>query len=443
MKLARLRVGFLFCLFVIVLAVLGAAWAVLQLRSQVVYSGVSVAGLDLGGRTAQQARDALSRRSEEIASARLVLAFKDLERTATIGELGGRLDVDACVRAALAVGRRGNIIQRLKEIISAKHKGRDLPLVFSFDDTVLLSYLTPIARRINRPPVDARLSFNSGSVRVVPEQPGLRLDLAENASHIKKEINSGATYIRLITEVVPPRLKASDFRGIDGIIASYSTSYKTWERSRAHNIKRACRAINGFLLKPGRVFSYNAVVGPRLRKNGYLDAPQFVRGKIVEGTGGGVCQVSTTLYNAALLANLKIRERSHHSRPVAYVPLGRDATVEYGLLDLKFENTTNVPIYISAFAENGRVTINIFGKRSNQQVEILTSGHKLIPPDVHERQESRLKPGESVVEQPGREGHRVEVYRVIKVGGKIVRRELISRNYYPPEPRIIAVGRAM
>lgn len=256
-------------------------------------------------------------------------------------------------------------------------------------------------------------------------------------------MNSGNNYARLVTEVVMPKVKAADFHGINGIIASYSTSYKTWERSRAHNIKRACRAIDGFLLKPGEVFSYNAVVGPRVRKNGYLDAPQFVRGKIIEGPGGGVCQVSTTLYNAVLLANLKVRERSHHSRPIAYVPLGRDATVEYGLLDLKFENTSGAPIYISASAERGRVDIKIFGKKSDQQVEILTTGHKIILPKVIEHPDSRLEAGESVVEQPGREGHHIEVYRIVRVGGKIVRKELISRNYYPPEPRIIAVGQKM
>ena len=256
---------------------------------------------------------------------------------------------------------------------------------------------------------------------------------------IIQAVNSGNTAIQLVVETAAPRLKASDFTGIDGVIGSYPTPYHSYERDRSHNLRVACHALNGTLLRPGEVFSYNKVVGPRDRKSGFRDAKMFVEGRIESGIGGGVCQVSSTIYNAALLANLQMLRRSHHSRPVVYTPIGRDATVAPNI-DLKFRNNTDTAIYISASVGQRTVNISVFGrKQEGREVEIVTQGHSIIGAKTVTQGDGDVGTGGRVVKQGGRSGHRVSVYRIVKEYGQEVSRELVSKDYYPPESRIVAV----
>ncbi|MCL6630336.1 MAG: VanW family protein, partial [Armatimonadetes bacterium] len=238
-----------------------------------------------------------------------------------------------------------------------------------------------------------------------------------------------------------PKVVQSDFTGITGVIASYSTKYRTWQRDRTHNLMTAARALNGTLIKPGEVFSYNEVVGPRQPSRGYRKAPIFVRGEVEQGIGGGVCQVSTTLYNAALLANMEIVSRAHHSRPVDYAPVGRDATVAYPSPDLKFKNTTPAPVYISASVGGGTVNITLFGRKmDDQEVELVSEGHQVIRPRVIRIADKNLSPGEEIVREAGRPGHRVKIYRIIKKHGQVIKKELICSDFYKPEDRVVAFG---
>lgn len=151
----------------------------------------------------------------------------------------------------------------------------------------------------------------------------------------------------------------------NGCLGSYTTKYNQWQTGRAHNVALAAKAIDGIVIHPGREFSFNGIVGSRNESRGYQNAPVIVEGEYQDGIGGGVCQVSTTVFNAALLANLEITERFAHSKPTGYVPNGMDATVYYGVLDFKFRNNYSSPVEIHASAENGKLDVSIWGRKDD------------------------------------------------------------------------------
>ncbi len=181
-------------------------------------------------------------------------------------------------------------------------------------------------------------------------------------------------------------------------------------------------------------------MGPRSQEAGYKDAPIILNENLVPGLGGGVCQVSSTLYNAVLLANLEVTERVNHSLPVPYVPLGRDATVVYGAVDLKFVNTTPSYIYLKAPVRGSRITIKIYGNtRYKRRVEIYTKTVKVFEPKKKYEQDPNLEAGKEVVKQAGKRGYRVETERWVWNNGAVTR-EALPASLYKPRDEIVAVG---
>jgi vancomycin resistance protein YoaR len=390
---------------------------------------VHLGGADLSSMTISQARELTSLRAADFAARKLVLRYVGESLPVSLCDLGAAVDVEASVEAAHRIGRHGNILHRIAEALSARRHPIELPVAYDFDKESAAECLRQTAGKINRQPIDAKPIVVDDAFRIEPEKPGIRLNEEKSLIQITRAVNSGAREAQLVIETAEPKLKASDFEGIDGLIGSYSTTYK----------RIACQSLNGTLLKPGEEFSYNKVVGPRDQKYGFRNAKMFVEGRIESGTGGGVCQISTTVYNAALLADLQIVTRSHHSRPVVYAPVGRDATVAPNI-DLKFRNNTDSPVYISASVGERTVDVAIYGhKQEGREVEIVTQGHSVIGPRTVTQVDAGLAPGGRVMKQGGRSGHRVTVYRIVKDSGQVVSKELVSRDYYAPESRIVAV----
>lgn len=413
--------------------------AVLLLGGDRIYPGVNVGGADMSNMAIPQARELMSLRAADLAAQSLAFRYAGESLQATLADLGASVDIEASVEAAHRIGRQGNILHRMAEALRARRHPVELPVAYEFDKETAAEFLQQTARKINREPIDARPIAVDDAFSIAPDKPGIRLNQEKSLARVTQAVNSGAKEVQLVIETAAPKLKASDFEGMDGFVSSYSTTYKPWERDRSHNLRIACQALNGTLLKPGEVFSYNKVVGPRDRKYGFRDAKIFFEGRVESGTGGGVCQVSTTVYNAALLANLQIVSRSRHSRPVVYAPVGRDATVAPNI-DLKFRNDTDAPVYISASVGERTVNVAMFGhKQEGREVEIVTQGHSVIGPETVTEVDDSLDPGGRVVKQDGRSGHRVTVYRIVKESGQVVSKDLVSRDYYAPENRIVAV----
>lgn len=229
------------------------------------------------------------------------------------------------------------------------------------------------------------------------------------------------------------------------MISSFSTKYDASNINRSTNLEIAARKINGTVVMPGETFSYNKVVGKRTIEEGYKDAKIYADGGVVDGLAGGICQISSTLYNAALLANLEIVERKNHSYPASYIQVGRDATVVYGVKDLQFKNTRTYPIKIESSVKNGVAEFKIYGIQEEEEYEIkilpVTTG--TIPYGTSYVQDPSLAPGQQVVQQSGHMGYYVTTYIEKRLNGAEVSKEVLSKDTYSPMQTIIRTGPAV
>ncbi len=225
-------------------------------------------------------------------------------------------------------------------------------------------------------------------------------------------------------------------------LSSFSTRYNQSEKDRSENIRLAAAKINGVILAPGEVFSYNQIVGKRTSEAGFKEAHVYMGGRIVDGIGGGICQVSTTLYNAVLFTDLEVVERKNHNMTVSYVPPGRDATVSYGSIDFKFRNNYKNPIKLITAAGGGVLKIDILGinESPSKKIELVTEKLETytLPEKVIE--DSNLPVGYSKVVQKGMKGYKVNTYKVVKENGKVISKTKISTNKYSPLQRIVKKG---
>ena len=225
-------------------------------------------------------------------------------------------------------------------------------------------------------------------------------------------------------------------------IASFFTRYDASNINRSTNIELACKAIDGTILLPGEKFSFNGVVGARTKSKGYLLAGAYSNGELIESYGGGVCQVSSTIYNAALYANLEIVERYNHSAIVSYVDASRDATVSYGVRDFKFKNSRTYALKLKASAKNGILTIEIWGIPEAEEVEVILTSEvtDVITCNTKYKYDKTLAPEEEVVEKIGANGAKSIGYKTIMKNGIVISKSILSEDSYNPMTRVVRTG---
>lgn len=435
------------CLGVALIALAVGGYALLP-HNDCIAPGVAVNGTALGGQTRADARAAVASLLARETARTITLSAASARREVTLAALGVRADVDDTVNRAFAIGRQGNIVCRLTQALAARRRGMAVAPAFTLEQDVAKRVLADMAHAIDRPSTNATARWDAGARKVVidPGITGGKLNLEKSLELLLEntvgKLAAGQPVpeeLALPYDARQPRITAEMLAPVDTLLASFTTSYAGSSRNRASNVEVAARAIDGTILMPGEEFSYNKIVGPRSSENGYRLAPVIIGGQSQPGIGGGVCQVSTTVYNAALLANLKIVKRSHHSHPVAYVPAGRDATVVYGAIDLKFRNTTDAPIVIESQTAGRNLTVRILGKGPAPVVRIERSGISRLSGRSIIKKDPKLPAGTRVVEQKGSGGLAVTVTRVVGEGDAAVR-EVISRDRYIGEPTIVRVG---
>lgn len=288
----------------------------------------------------------------------------------------------------------------------------------------------------------ARVTYVGGAIQRQPEVTGFELDMDKLPSAVV-EAMAGDGKVQLPIIEAPKRIPDEELAKITDVVSEFSTHFPSYQTSRNTNIRLAAEKLNGQVLMPGDRLSFNTCVGRRTIEDGYKLAPVLKNGKHDTGIGGGICQVSTTMYNASLLADLKIVKRNNHSIPSVYVPVGRDATVDYGSLDLEIENNQANPIAVVSTFENGKITFRILGKKDpNKVVKITTGGHTSWGNGVKTVIDRTLPPGKTLVVEKGSAGHAITTYRTVYENGVQVRREVLSRSIYRGSARIIATNNA-
>lgn len=394
------------------------------------------------------------------------LSVKHSARTqrATASSLGATVDTKSALDAIFKnASAQPGFLDRIRERFTAPETV-DVPLALRVTPDGVARGLRRYASRIGEDPRDARLTKVGGKFKRTPSKLGRTLDTAAltksvqtalDADELREKVIASLTEqpdraawltaqtpltVTAMTKEAKPRISEAELKPITATLSKYST-HIAGSKNRVENIRLAASSVDGVVLLPGDVFSFNDVVGPRTTRAGYKEAPVIVRGELDTGIGGGICQVSSTLYNAVLLADLEIKLRRHHAFPVHYLPAGRDATVSYGSIDFKFKNRLEHPVALDAKVVGARMVLQVYGHPDDKrEVEVETSNLSRTRATASTVSDSRLAKGRRVVEKAARGGIRVTVSRVVKQDGELLRREVVARDYYRPIAGVTRVG---
>ena len=304
-------------------------------------------------------------------------------------------------------------------------------------------WLSRLARRVATPPRDADFAVNGPHVRVIPGKPGLALDVpkTERALLAAALRPVARTASIAVTEAQPKRTTA-DARamGISGLVSSYTTEYGGIA-NRIHNVQLVAHLVDDKLIAPGEEFSFNKTTGARTAAKGFLEAPVIINGELSTGLGGGVCQVSTTVFNAAFEAGVKITARTNHALYISHYPQGRDATVDYPNVDLRFVNDTKHWLLLRTFVGPSQLTVSLYGTPTHRRVvsqvaPLVVTGK----PHVKKTVDRTLKPGETVVDDPGEPSMSTSVRRLVyDANGKLLYDNTFYSRYVS-SPELVRVG---
>ena len=356
-----------------------------------------------------------------------------------LGELGAELDkVQLTALTRQARDRTSPLLRTFLE--SGRQTPLTLPVPVGLDHEVALKKLRALKDELDRVPVDARLDLEKRTV--VKETVGRLLDLDASLLAIESALEQGQRSAKLAFFERKPRRVASELGTVSfgDVLGFFETRYDRSERyeARTYNLRLAASKIDGYVLLPGEVFDFNAVVGARDEASGYKVAPVIAQGELVDGIGGGTCQISGTLHGAAFFAGLEILERYPHTRPSAYIKLGLDATVVYPTINFRLRNPFSVPVVLHQTVKNGVVRAEVLGPKRNHTVTLIRRILEATPYEELERPDPELPRGARVLGQRGVPGFKVRRYRITRDGQHAVRERW--DDVYPPTTQIIRVG---
>lgn len=414
-------------------------------------NGVTIGGIDVSGMSLSEAESAVSSYVDSLRNVPITLRLEDGQDTVgTAGEFGITWEKAEVLDEAAMLGKRGNIVQRYKALEDLKRQGQDFPLHISFQEDVIESILNSLAATYDREAVEASLKKTANGFEITGGQTGHILDVAKSREAVINYLQNSWDYksasIDLVVTLDEPRGNAETLGKVKDVLGTATTAYKSSGPSREKNIVTACGHMDGTTLYPGEQCSVLDVIGPLIESNGYEPAGSYLNGQVVDSVGGGVCQVSTTLYLAILKAELQVDERTNHSMTVSYVEPSEDAAVsESGGKDFVFTNDKEYPIYIEGITtSNKTITFTIYGvedRPANREVsfesEILET---TVPPT--EVIIPTADPVGYVDVQSVHIGYRARLWKIVKENGVEVSRETVNSSFYKAVPRTATVGTA-
>lgn len=410
-----------------------------------IYPGVKIENQDLSGKTKGEAKSIIEKKYKVgIIKKKLNIKTDARNYTLDFSKINPKYDIDGAINQAFNYGKDRNLLKKYQLIKFSSTKKFDLKLVY--DDKPVNEFIDSIEKEVNKAPVDATLNVSQGNIKVVPEKKGETLQKDKLKKELSSKINGEIDHdidIKAPMQAVNAKITGDKISSINYKIGEFSTEYGSISSpERENNIVLATKSINGKILMPGDMFSFNDIVGERTAERGYEAAPIIVGDKVDSGLGGGICQVSSTLYNAVIRSNIKSVERTHHSLPSHYVKLGMDATVDYGNLDYKFKNTLKYPIYIEGDASGGVVSFNVYSNNSLAGIvtELSSNVYQTVEPNIKYQDDATLPEGKTEVEKPFSTGYKVKVTKTTTQNGKLISQETITDDYYEPVEGIIKRG---
>ncbi|WP_042349197.1 VanW family protein [Bacillus massiliigorillae] len=325
------------------------------------YPGIKIENHDLTAKTKQAAIKELAKITDRYNQINLTVQVKEKSYQKQLKDIGVQYDVDKTIKKAFQYGKNEKLVKQYSLIKNKESK--NYPITYTVDEKLLQQWILSIEKEIKTNPINATITINNGNVNITKEKKGFEIDQKQVQQDLekalqknnKKDIAVTASFKEIDAPITEEKLAS-----VRKKIGTFTTHYSTSDFNRNTNIKLATQTINSYLLMPGESFSFNDYVGDTTADKGYKGAGSYLNGQVVDSLGGGVCQVSTTLYNAIIKAGITPDVRYNHSMQVHYVPIGQDAAIAYPYKDLKFTNHYDSPIYIEGTVGSTSVTFTIY-----------------------------------------------------------------------------------
>jgi vancomycin resistance protein YoaR len=413
-----------------------------------IYKNIFINGVDVGGLSKP---DALAKVGKafmgELSERTVAVVGGGKEFIYKFGEFSPKLEFAKAVEQAHAYAREGTLEERYSRIMALENVPYEITYEppYSYDPSAVKDKIAVIADHVRVEPKNATIDRKDGEYIITKEEPGTEMDVDGTAEEVKKLLASrqeGA--VEALKRSVPAELDVEHVSQAKSLIGSFSTKFSAGANGRNINITNAASKVNNRTLQPGEIFSTNEALGPTTAENGYAPAPVIINGKLEDDLGGGVCQVSSTLYNAVLHAELEIVERTNHSLKVGYLPYAYDATLAGDYLDFKFKNDTDLPVFVEAFISGSELVCNIYGKEIHdpgRTLEFFNEHMETVPPKGETViSDPGLPQGQRVVLTAAKDGVRYNLYKNVYENGVKVSTTQVNSSYYRPVSGEVRVG---
>lgn len=418
---------------------------------ETILKGVSIDKLDVSGMTREEALAALESYEKNLGGQSIKLGIGDNVIEAKLSDLGVTFDNEDLVDEAIGVGHAGNIVKRYKDQKDLQHSGKIFPLSWQTNEDTVRAYVENNCTKYDKKAQNASLTRENGAFNFVAGTEGLELNVDSAVRTISDYLENSWTsdntaVLNLETQVTEPEGSAEELANIKDLLGSFTTSFSTSSSNRCKNVSSGASHINGTVLYPGEEFSAYETVSPFTEANGYAMAGSYLNGEVVDSMGGGICQVSTTLYNAVLRAELNVTERSPHSMTVHYVDLSEDAAIAGTYKDFKFVNSTEYPIYIEGYTTSDKkITFNIYGKETRDKNRTISFESQMVsetPATTILQEDAGQGIGYKAVSSKGSSGYVAELYKIVKVNGVETDRIKVNKSTYKGTNRVVTYGTA-
>lgn len=418
-------VGLIILLVLVGIASFLFTWAIIEKKQEtLIPAGVYVGELNVSGLNVEQALEFV-KENTSVSTKDVKLFWPGGSYVLELAKLNPQVDYARLRSELISTLPKGNFLNRFQTRRRLLKEPKVINITLVTDEGEFNKLVQTLDRQVAFQAEDAHFQIDVlDNVKIVKENNGRKVDYEKLFSELPIKLAQGETEYLLPIKIVEPQTKAEYLYslGIKELVAKFYTKFDATNVNRVSNLQLAAKALDGTILNPGEEFSFNAWVGPRLKELGYKDAPTLVGGEITEDVGGGVCQLSSTLYNLALLADMQIIERMPHSTPVSYIAPGLDAAVSFDYLDLSFRNTHSSSVLITAQVIGDRIWCKMFGTRLPYNIKIVTEKVEEIPFEI--KQGSKFRQGKN--------GLRVNTY-IIKAENKT----LVSKDYYKPLDQLV------
>lgn len=412
--------------------------------------GVFVENIDIGGMTEEKARGVIDELLSDISRYEVTVGSGEKSFSVTFGDLGAALKDKSVIDEICGVGYRGSFMKRLSDLCAAATGGLYFNLEISCDASKVSAVLESHRNDIDTAAKDAVLVRKGGEFIVTAETQGQTMNMEATAQAICRIIGHrwregrDGLFVEAVMQPSASTHTSAELSAVCDRLGAYETSFAGSPDGRIANIKNGASKLENTVVYPGEEFSFLQAMCPFSEENGYHVAGTYVNGRNTPGLGGGICQVSSTLYNAVLRAELTVTARTNHMMTVGYVPLGADATIANPSTDFKFRNDSSTPVLIEAYTSGTMLYVNIYGKETrpkNRTVEFMTVTEETVQPGADVVTYDSDKAADYFyVAQNAHTGYTAAFYKNIYVDGYLSEQILINRSIYGAYPRYVVRG---